>query len=329
MLAITLTWFLTSDRVSHVIPGEVLRSRQLDPEELRQVIRDERLQTVISLRTDDPWHQWIQDERAVCAELDVDHRALAFTVDEWPARHRVRRLVDLLGAADTPILLHCYRGIDRTGWAATVSLLLEGQPLDDAMVQLSPRYGHVCDRDACPLHFFFDSYRAHLERHALVESAAVFKQWVAEDYCPEPYNARLEMLSGLPAQAAPGEQLRATVRVTNQGSFSWRLTDLETTGERLGARVVGPFEQLPDDALSLFRTPNGPAVDVARSGLEFGVMAPEAERDFELRFAAPKKPGLYVLQIDMVSELVHWFSDVGFPGVLHELEVVESSPDTE
>jgi protein tyrosine phosphatase (PTP) superfamily phosphohydrolase (DUF442 family) len=329
ILAIIVTWFLTSDRVFHVIPEEVLRSRQLEPDELRQVIQDEHLETVISLRGNDPSLPWLQAEKAVCAEFDVYHESVSFDVEEWPARHRVRRLVRLFDEAETPILVHCYRGVDRSGWASAIALMLADRPLDDAMVQLSPRYGHVCDRDSCPLHYFFDSYRRHLDRHALTESSGVFRQWVAEDYCPDRYRARLELLSDLPTQAAPGESLRATVRVTNQGTFSWRLTDLETTGDRLGARIIGPYEQLPEDPLSIFRAPSGPAIDVARSGLEFGVMAPDSERDFELRFSAPKKPGHYVLQIDMVDEMIHWFSDLGFPGILHELEVVDSPPATE
>ena len=326
ILVIVVSWLLTSRRVFHVVPGEVLRSRQLDPEELRKVIRDEHLQTVISLRSDQSL-QWLHAEREVCSNLGVYHAALRFSPDEWPARHEVRRLLELLETAKTPILLHCYRGVDRAGWASAMTLVLTGKPLDEAMIQLSPRYGHVCDRDTCPLHFFFNSYREHLTRRALAGGGEDFRLWVTEDYCPEPYNARLDLLTELPEQSAPGEVVRTSVHAVNQGSFSWRMTDLKTTGVRLGARVLGPFDQAPKNPIHIFRIPAGPAVDVARSGLESGVMPPGAERDFELRFTAPQTPGVYLLQIDMVDELVHWFSDLGFPGLIHELTVVEPTAD--
>jgi len=318
------SWVLTSERVLPVIGGEVLRSRQLEPEELQKVIEDEHLRTVISLRAEDPDLQWLKDERKVCSDLGVSHAALTFSPQDWPARHQVRRLVALLQSAEPPILLHCFRGVDRSGWAATVALLLVGEPLDDAMIQLSPRYGHICDRDACPLHFFFESYRQHLNENALAGTGDDFRIWVTEDYCPEPFNAGLEVLTELPAQAVSGESVRASVRAVNQGSFSWRMTDLETTGVRLGARMLGPFEQVPDDPIQLFRSTANTAVDLARSGLESGVMAQGAQRDFELRFTAPKQPGIYLLQIDMVDELVHWFSDLGFPGIIHEITIAES-----
>lgn len=323
LVVVVGSWFLTSTRVQYVVPGEVLRSRQLEPDELRDAIEEHGLRTVISLRGSPPGEQWPDEQRAVCARNGVGYESTHFSVDEWPAQHEVRRLVHLFETADQPILIHCYRGADRTGWAAAVKLLLEGRDLDDALVHLSPRYGHVCNRDSCPLHFFFDSYQSHLGRRALAGGSEDFRVWVLEYYCPEPYNAGLSLVSEIPMRVSPGERIRATVRAVNNGSFSWRMTDLETTGVRLGARRIGPFDVAPENAIDIFRTPDGPAVDLARAGLEFGVMAPGNQRNFELRFKAPTQPGIYVIQVDMVNELVHWFSDLGFPGLVYEVEVVD------
>lgn len=320
------SWFLTSKRVYHVVPGEVLRSRQLETEELRDVIENHNVRTVINLRGRPDDDQWLKDQMAVCAEVGVRHESASFGLDEWPARHEVRRLVHLFESADEPILLHCFRGVDRSGWASSVKLLLAGSELDDALIQLSPRYGHVCARETCPLHFFFDSYQSHLSTRALAGNGEDFRIWVLEYYCPEPYNAQLSLLSEFPTRVSPGEHIRANVRAVNRGSFSWRMTDLETTGIRLGVRRIGPFEVFPENPIDIFRTPNGPAVDLARSGLEFGVMASGTESDIEIRFSAPKEPGLYAIQIDMVDELVHWFSDLGFPGLVYEIEVID--PDS-
>ncbi len=319
-------WLYSSMWVFEVVPGTVFRSRQLKPDELRKVAVRHRIRTVINLRSNNPDNEWLSDEQAVCSQLGIAHGTATFMMGEWPPRHQVRKLVDLLDFADPPILIHCFRGVDRSGWASTVAQLMAGVSLDDALAQLSPRFGHICDANACPLHLFFASYRKHLDSSAVPENPTVFRDWVTEDYCPEPYNARLTLLSDLPEQVAPRQPMRASVRAVNQGPVSWRMTDLETTGVRLGGRIIGPYETPPADAIDILRTPNGPAVDLSRAGLEFGVMAPAAERDFELRFRAPAAPGWYVLQIDMVDELVHWFSDLGFPGILHELHVVE--PET-
>ncbi len=328
LVSVTIgSWFLTSDRVFQVVPGEVFRSRLLDEDELRDVIENYNLRTVISLIGSDPEQEWAKTETAVCSEMGVRYASTSFSVDEWPARHEVRKLIHFFETSEDPVLLHCYRGVDRSGWASAVRLLLEGTSLDDALIQLSPRYGHICDRDSCPLHFFFDSYENHLNERALAGGKDDFRVWVLEYYCPEPYNAGLNLLTEIPSRVSPKERIRATVRAINRGLFSWRMTDLETTGVRLGARMIGPFEAEPEHAIDIFRTPNGPAVDLARSGLEFGVMAPGTQRDFEIRFSAPNEPGLYVIQIDMVDELVHWFSDLGFPGLVHTIEVVDPTAD--
>jgi protein tyrosine phosphatase (PTP) superfamily phosphohydrolase (DUF442 family) len=314
-------WLYTSMRVFDVVPDAVFRSRQLKNDELKTVARRHRIRTLINLRGSHLEEPWMQQQLAVCAELGIRHETVTVRMTEWPARHQVRRLVELLETATPPILIHCLRGVDRSGWASAVAQLTNGVPLEEALIQLSPRYGHVCDRESCPLHLFFTSYQNHLRLRAVPEGADAFRNWVLLDYCPDPYNARLTLLSELPTRAAPRQAVRAAVRVANRGPVAWRMTDLETTGVRLGARVIGPYDSPPADAIDILRTPEGPAVDVARSGLEFGVMSPGAERDFELRFHAPAEPGWYVLQIDMVDELVHWFSDLGYPGILHELLV--------
>jgi hypothetical protein len=94
----------------------------------------------------------------------------------------------------------------------------------------------------------------------------------------------------------------------------------------LGATILGPFDSRPDDPLAEFRRPGRPGRDVARAGVEDGLIEPGETRNFELTFDAPEQPGLYFVQLDMVEERVHWFSDLGTPGVIVELLV--SDPAT-
>jgi hypothetical protein len=314
-------WVALDDRVSEVIPGQIVRSARLGPDELRQTIAEFDIRTVVSLAASGPEDDWVGSERRLCESMGVAHITLPFSAGEWPSRLQVERLVGLLDRAQRPLLLHCLRGIDRVGWASAVSLLLADVPLDRALREMSPRTGHVCDPRACPLHRFFEAYRRHLAEVGRSGSGSAFRAWVADSYCPEPYNAELVVLDELPERLAPRQQVRLAVRVTNRGADAWRMTDNRAAGVRLGARILGPFETPPDDPVSIFRTPGGPAVDIARSGIEPGVVAPGDRRDFELRFRAPGTPGRYVIQIDMVDELVHWFSDLGWPGIVRVVEV--------
>lgn len=316
-------WLVTDDRVLEVIPGEIVRSGRLEPTELRQVVRRFQLRTIVSLVVSGPEDDWVDAEGELCTAMGVRHVTVPIVAGEWPARPQVVRLIELIDGAERPMLIHCLRGVDRVGWASAVSLLLADAPLERAMRQLSPRTGHLCDPDTCPLHRFFAAYRSYLVAGGLPDNGSTFRTWVDTSYCPAPYDAQLELLDDIPPVLAAGQPLRIAVRASNRGDDAWRMTDSRTDGVRLGARVIGPFDETPSDPIETFRAVDGRAVDIARSGLEPGVVGPGASRDFELRLRAPSVPGRYVLQIDMVDELVHWFSDLGWPGILRDVEVVE------
>jgi predicted protein tyrosine phosphatase len=310
--------------VSEVIPGQIVRSPQPTVDELRQLIEEYRLQTIISLRSTGEQHRWLREERALCDSLGVRHEAMSFNPDRWPARHQSVRLVQLLDNAPRPILLHCLRGIDRTGFASVTARLLAGHPVEEALAELSPRRGHICRRRLCPIHRVFGLYRSQLDRRR-EHSSANFRRWIIDDYCPPPYDAALELLDSPPLRAPAGASLRFRVRARNMGEASWRLNTGDR-GVRLGARAIGPYEENPHHALAVFRNSNHLASDLARAGMHEDIVATGETRVFEISFPAPKQVGSYVIQLDMVDELVHWFSDLGWPGILFPLEVV-SDPD--
>jgi protein tyrosine/serine phosphatase len=309
--------------VSEVLPGHILRCPQPSVAELRRLIGGYDIRTVISLRGIGPHHRWLRDERAACESLGVRHEAMSFNPRTWPARHETVRLVELLDSAERPILLHCRRGIDRTGFASVMARLLAGHPVDNALSELSLRRGHLCRRELCPIHLVFEQYRGHLDRNGLGSTAETFRSWIRWEYCPPQYDAELELVDAPPAVVWTRGPLRFRVRCRNAGHQSWRFTAGEH-GVRLGARIIGPFAELPDHPVSIFRRSNELAHDLARAGLEEAVIAPGEERVFELAAEAPGRPGVYIIQLDMVDEQVHWFSDLGWPGVLLPIEVTES-----
>jgi hypothetical protein len=307
-IALLLLWLATDDRILQVIPGEIMRSGRLDGGELQQAIERLGLRTVVSLTGSGPDDDWVGAERALCASLGVHHVTLPFSVDEWPGRAEVEGVIRILDDAERPLLFHCLRGVDRSGWASAVVLVLADAPVERALRQMSPRNGHLCDPGSCPLHRFV--VRGPPFRHWPTRGRGEL-QVGRRNLLPEPYNAALGLLTELPPLVATGETLRLTVRVTNRGADNWRMTDNRTEGVRLGARLIGPFAEPPANPIELFRAPSGPAVDIARAGLEAGVMPPGSRRDIDLRLRAPRKEGRYLLQIDMVDERINWFSTWG------------------
>ena len=212
--------------------------------------------------------------------------------------------------------------MDRSGWGGAVARCLAGEPLSRAMELLSPTMGHVCLPLTCPLHRFFALYEEWLERGQRPHTGASFRSWAMQEYCPPPYDAHLAWEADpLPGSLMAGELLELPIRVTNRSPETWRLSAETDRGIRLGIRALGPFHELPAHPLAILRTPGNPARDLARAGMEEGQIHPGESHVFVARFNAPVEPGRYVLHIDMVDELVHWFSDLGGPGMLIRVQV--------
>ena len=308
-------------RVVEVAPG-LLVAGQPEAGEWRELVQRFGVRAVVNLRGPRVSERWYAEEVAACRDLGVARDDVRIKLDDWPPQHEVRRFVALLEAGPRPLLLHCKDGYDRSGWGAAVALALAGEPLERALELLAPTAGHVCRRDTCPLHRFFAEYSAWLAATGAAHDAATFRRWALEAYCPPPYDAAIETIAAPPRRVRPGQTVVLSARVTNRSRLPWLLSADPDRGIRLGARSIGPLTAWPADAVAVFRTPNGPARDLARAGIEDDSVAPGADRVFELRFRAPAATGSYVVHVDMVDEKVHWFCDLGGPGVTFRLDVV-------
>ena len=75
-----------------------------------------------------------------------------------------------------PGLIHCKSGADRAGLAAALFILFEGGTADQALRQLSWRFGHVRASRTGILDAFFHRYARE------GEGRKPFLTWVCEDY---------------------------------------------------------------------------------------------------------------------------------------------------
>lgn len=315
-----LFWHFQHFRLGPIADG-FFRSRQPSAGELTRTIERQGIRTVINLRGRNPKREWFREEEEATRGRGVTLVSLPFETFDWPPRIETGRFVAAVRRAERPVLIHCATGIDRSGWAAGVIRLLRGESLDAALVELSRARGHVCDPVNCPLHQFFEMYRRWLGAGGRRHDAATFAIWATEVYCPVPYDARIALLGDPPRSVKPGAELSMRTIVTNASPAAWR-TPLEgDKGVRLGARVLGPLNGLPDAPVDLFRVPRAPAVDVFRDRSFVGLWEPGLTRQVEVTFRAPEKAGLYLIQVDMVDELVHWFSDLGREGIVIPLVV--------
>ncbi len=123
--------------------GKLYRSATLSGSDLRAVIRAAHIRTVINLRGSNPNQSWYQDEVAVTNEEHVRRIDLPLSAIHEPNAELLNQLIDALKTSETPILVHCSSGSDRTGLASALyELIVQKKPAYEARQQLSFYWGH-------------------------------------------------------------------------------------------------------------------------------------------------------------------------------------------
>jgi protein tyrosine/serine phosphatase len=160
----------------HEIAPGVWRSSQPAPNQIRRYKRLG-IKTILNLRG-------VRDcgsyrlEAAACAKHGI--RLIDFTTQSRgaPAPELVRQAEALFRDIEYPVLLHCKSGADRAGLMSALYLILhEKRPAEEAIRQLSLRYGHIKQADTGILDRFFETYIADNRR-----SPVAFPEWVATVY---------------------------------------------------------------------------------------------------------------------------------------------------
>jgi protein tyrosine/serine phosphatase len=157
--------------------GRLYRSNHPLPWQLRDAAHRLGLRTVINLRGERRDCGSDRLGRSAAAELGLVHIDAPFESRGAPHKDRILRLAGIFQTVPEPILLHCKSGADRTGLAAGLWLLLQGRPVEEAMAQLSLRWGHVRQGKTGILDAFFERYAA-----AVQVRPKPFLDWLREDY---------------------------------------------------------------------------------------------------------------------------------------------------
>jgi protein tyrosine/serine phosphatase len=156
--------------------GRLYRSNHPLPWQLESAVRRFGIESVINLRG----HRTACGSdvlgRSAAGALGLVHADQPFESRGAPHKDRLLRLIHLYRTLPEPILIHCKSGADRTGLAAGVWRLIQGQGAARAAAELSMRYGHVAAAKTGILDAFFAAY-AEAEARGLG-----FEEWLAREY---------------------------------------------------------------------------------------------------------------------------------------------------
>ena len=168
-----------------VRPGQIYRSGQMGAGSLSRVVRDRGIRTVLNLRGANPDEPWYRDEREAANALGATQIDVAMSSCEWMSRVQARAIVDVLDTCEYPLLIHCWRGSERTGLVSAFSELLRPDgSLESARAQFSIRYLFVHAGDGVVMPRHLDQYEAWLAGQGLGHDPARFRRWIADGFRP-------------------------------------------------------------------------------------------------------------------------------------------------
>jgi len=175
-------------RNRHRVSARLWRSAQPTPGDLRRLKR-KGLKSVVCVRGGRAFGSWPL-EREACEQLRLDLHKVAIRARQAPRKQDLLDLIDLLTSLSWPTLIHCKSGADRTGFVTAVYLLtVENQPVDEALKQLSLRFGHLRYSRAGVLRHIIESYGSEGAR------SSDFRTWVERHYDHEQAMLRFRSLA--------------------------------------------------------------------------------------------------------------------------------------
>jgi protein tyrosine phosphatase (PTP) superfamily phosphohydrolase (DUF442 family) len=280
------TRVLALTNVHTVIPGKAYRTAQLDADHLARFIAEKKIRTVVNLRGVCTNTDWYLAETRTTHAAGVNQEDVTLSAKRLPPPDEIRRLVDVLDHTEYPIVMHCQRGADRTGLAATVVKLLHTtDTLSQARRQLLPRYGHFPVGRTAVIDEFFDFYEAWLAAKGVSHTPDHFRHWATREYCPGPYRAELKLVGG-PIEVPVGKGFTATIRAKNTSVSPW----VFRTGPAGGIQL----------RFGLY-THTGAFVYRGHAGLFDRVVKPGESIDFVAGFPPVAAAGTYTVHTDLLD----------------------------
>lgn len=158
-----------------VIPGKVYRCNHPTPSRLTYLTQKFHLKTLINLRG----HRACGSDalsRRKSQELNLTHLDMAFESRGAPHKDRILRFAQIYKNLEFPILIHCKSGADRAGLVSAIIILLENGRVEQAMQQLSWKYGHFKQAKTGILDAFFIKF--YQETNGKMN----FLEWVKDCY---------------------------------------------------------------------------------------------------------------------------------------------------
>lgn len=172
----------------HKLSDKAFRSNHPSAAFLGKLQKKRGLNTVISMRKATNTGQYLLEKEA-CNKLGINLIHHPMSSRKLPEAQKIVDAKNMLETVKYPILIHCKSGADRAGLMSVFYMhFIEQQPLEQAVKQLSIKYGHFRWAETGKLDFFFDAFFAYQKQHPEIE----FLDWVTNIYDRESLDSQFK-----------------------------------------------------------------------------------------------------------------------------------------
>jgi len=141
----------------HKVNDNLYRSSQPTPWQLKKIVKEKGIKTIINLRGTQPHSPVYMLEKRTCDEIGVKMIDVEIYSRAIPDRERLEKLA---------IAFEDKAGADRTGLAATFYLYYkEGVPLEKIDQLKFLPYGHIKSSNAGIIDYFFEEFAKYKKEH--------------------------------------------------------------------------------------------------------------------------------------------------------------------
>jgi protein tyrosine/serine phosphatase len=150
-------WLRLGFQNAHWLSDELVRTNQPWPFQLKWWA-DRGVRTVLNLRGEPEAAHHVLEADA-CERLGLTLVDLLLFSRTAPSREQVLEAKRVLETIEYPCLMHCKSGADRAGVMSVLyAHFRQGQPIRDAISQLSGRYGHIRHGATGVIDYAFERY---------------------------------------------------------------------------------------------------------------------------------------------------------------------------
>lgn len=179
-LAILLSYYLYRfiylKNFREVIPGVIYRSAQPTANELQGWQGKYHFNSLLSLRG----HQNagpIKKAYLSASKLGIQTNIIKLSSRRLPYPKDLQTIINVINNSPKPLLIHCMRGVDRSGLISAIALILNNQTIEQAREEFSWTKGFLPYRKQELLITLIDNYEHWLKANDLNTSKENFMIW--------------------------------------------------------------------------------------------------------------------------------------------------------